>query len=147
LAIRITPSTIIKAVIGLFGLALLAVAGLWSFQNWRLIARSVTVAGNFVSNERQTDENRSELYHTVFHFRTLDGREITTSGKIGSTSPSDFKPGEAIDVLYNDADPKQAQIESFSELWLGTAVIGIIGVSFLMISVALFLLGLRSRQN
>lgn len=111
------------------------------------IKHAVHVPGHVISNQRIAGADGSELYHTVFRFRTLDGREIKATGKEATSSPSDFKPDEPIEVLYDSADPTQAQIQAFSQLWLGPVTVGGSGIACLLIAAALFLLGLRSRLD
>lgn len=79
----------------------------------RLVERVETnvAQGNFIHPTEAT------LYAPEFTFTANHNRDYTVLSPVAS-NPATFKQGEQISVYYNQDNPDQAVIASFSNLWL-----------------------------
>jgi hypothetical protein len=113
--------TIITSVFALVGIALLAI-GFVSFRRQRdFLAGAVSTSGTIV-------ETRGPGNRPVFEF--ADQREHVHR-VTGSVSRShSYQRGQKVKVLYRLANPKDAQLDSFSERWLIPLVLGGMGIVF-----------------
>jgi Protein of unknown function (DUF3592) len=57
-----------------------------------------------------------------------------------SSSPAAFSVGESVRVRYDPANPEDARIHKFFEIWGATVIFGIVGAAF--IAFGLYGLGL-----
>lgn len=112
------------ALISLFlGGALLAGSAYMYFDTQKLVDNSIRVSGTVVDFERRLSKGGSS-YYPVIEF-------ITTSGEIHhftTTGATDFAKNEKVEVLYDAADPANAKVNAFLELWLGTFALGVFGL-------------------
>ncbi len=137
---------VVQWVFGLLAIGALTGAYFMYSHTRSFVDRAVTVPGKVIDNVSKTDSDGDEMYYPSFQFRTLDGRDITAVGKLGASSP-DYKPGDAVEVLYEDANPQGAQIRSFSQLWIGPVVIGILGGCCLFVALIMLLVKPKSRLH
>lgn len=73
----------------------------------------------------------SSVYHPVVEFRKQDGSVHTFTSDYGSYPPA-YAQGEKVEVLYDPADPKRAEINDHS-LWLPVMIVGGLGALFSLI--------------
>ncbi len=70
---------------------------------------------------------RSSVYSPVVKFQSSNGTSYTFTSS-NWTSPSLFSVGDKIDVIYDPNNPKYANIKSFSQLWVTSILIFIVGI-------------------
>ena len=116
---------------GLFavvGFATLIAGGVLVKSTWALLATGERAEGRVIELEyRRSDDGGS--YYPVVRFRSAGGEEITFRSSFG-TSPPAFSEGEAVTVLYDPRNPYAGKIDSFSQLWLGPLILGLLGGVF-----------------
>ena len=66
------------------------------------------------------------MYYPIVKFADRAGQEHTLYSSVGSYPPS-YAVGDHAPILYDPADPKHAEINSFFSLWLLPLVFGILG--------------------
>lgn len=113
------------------GISLAAAAG---------VAAAVTAQSN--SADHHADGTVVELvpsghgsnprYRARVEFTTATGEHIRFLGSV-STSPPPAELGEHIDVLYDPANPHDATINSYWQVWFLPTLLGIIGAPFLLV--------------
>lgn len=98
-----------------------------------MVQEFVTASGTLIDNEYRshTDPEDSArvywAYYPVVSFTTAQGYlYIFTDGE-GSDPPT-YKVGEAVEVLYNPDDPRDATIHSWMSIWMGPLWITVIGL-------------------
>ncbi len=57
-----------------------------------------------------------------------------------SSSPPAYDKGEVVGVFFNPADPKDARLDGFFDLWGGATIVGGLGAIFLAVGVAMHFL-------
>jgi len=92
---------------------------------------------DFVAGSEETEgiviemrEGPSKYYPRV-RFQTKSGETIEFSSGNGSNPPL-YKVNETVPVLYSDANPQYAVINSFIEIWLGPVIYAGLGLFFLI---------------
>lgn len=90
---------------------------------------------------RPTDRSR----FPVFRFATKDGGSFTVTSNIAQ-SPSPWRFGDPVPVLYRQDHPENAHIDSFVQLWEPQVVLGIVGGGFSVIPLLILFRGRRSRS-
>lgn len=103
---------------GLFG-----GAGYFYSDTHKLISAAQKTTGTVVDFERRSSKGGHSDY-PVIEFTTATGeiRRFTTSGA------GDFAKGETVEVLYQPADPANAKVNVFVEMWLGSLALGGFGL-------------------
>jgi hypothetical protein len=71
-------------------------------------------------------DSDSETYHPRVRFTTAKGQSLEFTSSVGSRPPG-FDIGEHVTVLYDPADPEDASIDSFFQLWFGALILGVLG--------------------
>lgn len=83
-----------------------------------------TAPGIVVGNDYQsrTDPQNSAKtywsYHPVVRFTTGEGYELVFTDAEGS-HPADYEVGDAVEVLYDPENPRDAAIRSWLRMWMG----------------------------
>lgn len=90
---------------------------------------------------RYGDKSRSP----VFRFTAKDGRSFTVSSNIAQ-SPSPWRFGDLVPVLYQQDHPENAHIDSFVQLWEPQVILGIVGGGFSVMPLLILLRRRRSRN-
>ncbi|MBB3286793.1 MULTISPECIES: DUF3592 domain-containing protein [unclassified Rhizobium] len=62
------------------------------------------------------------MYYPRFTFRTTDGREVSFTSGVGSSSQQ-YAPGSRLAILYDPAQPNHAQADSLFGVWLQCVVL------------------------
>jgi hypothetical protein len=57
-----------------------------------------------------------------FVFHTADNQEVTLNSKDGSTGQP-YTDNQAVPILYDPSNPRNAQLDSFLHLWLATLIL------------------------
>ena len=118
----------------LVGLGLLAGAGLAVAMELSFRRGAVETEGRIVQMipRSGTDGHRSRTWTPVFAFRLPDGKEMRVVAGY-SSSPPCCAVGEVVRVRYDPADPSRAQMAGFVASWLVAAILGGIGLVFLLV--------------
>jgi hypothetical protein len=120
----------------LVGLVLQGTSAFLYLQTRQFLRTASTATGTVDDLIQEASEdsegNWSTYYYPLFQFRTSDGKDIQVRSKAGS-NPSYFRIGQSVQVLYNPNDAQSAQINSFSQLWLGTVICFVLGDVFMLI--------------
>ena len=77
---------------------------------------------------------------------TRSGNPVEFTGSVGSSPPA-FDVGEPVAVLYDPAEPEEARIDSFFQLWFAALILGGIGLVFASIGGSGALAALRARTR
>jgi len=121
------------------GFVLLGVAGFLTFRVSSFIGRSRPATGIVTAlssvESRDSNSNPQLTYAPVFSFETAGGRTYTITSRSSSNPPA-FEVGEAVNVLYDPADPDGARIDSFWQLWGVPVLLGSMGTFFFAIAAA-----------
>lgn len=117
----------------------------FAWFRWRFLAGAVRTPGEVVDYRSETEEStedgravRSAVFHPVVEFRDAQGvqRRCQTST---ASSPPPFHIGARVTVLYRPADPAQAEIAAFQQLWLGPLMLLVLGLAQVAMAIALLL--------
>jgi hypothetical protein len=120
-----------SAFLSLFlGIGLLAGAGYMFSDTRQLLAAAEKAPGVVVGFERRSSKGGSTEY-PVIEFAAVSGevRRFTLSG------PGDYPTGAVVEVLYDAANPANARLNAFIELWLGSLALGGFGLLCLGVSI------------
>lgn len=79
-------------------------------------------------------------------FTTLDGTLGEYHSSTCSTPPA-FAIGERVAVYYDPQNPERARIDSFTENWIGSLIVGGIGLIFLLIGLLFVLPPLLGKRR
>ena len=107
--------------------------GAWEgAEVWQDSQTFITTEGEVIHNTLITSQDsqdptlESSTYHPVVRFTTTAGETKTfTAG--GGSYPAKYEIGETVTVMYNPADPSEAQIKSW-ELWFVPTLFMVIGL-------------------
>lgn len=137
------------AIFALIGAGLLT-GSYYSFSSTRdFVAGAASARGTVIENRysRSSSSNSSGTYYPLIKFKMEAGREVTFQGDVGSSPPS-FSEGEEMDVYYNPANPEEAKVNTFFQLWFAAVLLGVMGSVFFLIGGGILVAGpLRARKN
>lgn len=101
---------------------------LWN-KTRHFLARAQQAPGTVVELREVRDSEGSSTWKPVVRFETASGRGVSFADSV-SSKPAAYDVGEAVTVLYLPEEPEEAHIKGFSSLWLGTAILGGLGLAF-----------------
>lgn len=135
---------LLAAIFGGVALILLLIAGGLALHTRSFLGDAASAEGTVVElvgrQSCSTDDDHRRTCSTVYaprvRFTTADGREIEYLST-NATSPPAYHEGQQVDVRYRPADPTDARIHSFVDLWLAPVIVGGIGVIFGVVAAAL----------
>lgn len=132
---------IIKFVFGLVGVLMLIGAGLLYQNTTKFIASASRAQGEVIDLLRveSSRRNSSDTWRPMVHFKLPSG-EIIEFTPSSSSSPPAYDKGEIVEVFFNPADPKDARLNGFFDLWGGAAIVGGLGAVFLAFAVGVHFL-------
>lgn len=133
----------------IFGLVggLLAAIGLFIFIHTRLfIGRAQEVKGTVVRMVYRHSSEGGGGYSPVYQFRTITGQTVEVQDGLSSNPPM-FTEGQAIDVLYDPANPQKARIKRWMSLYFLPVFLGGMGLLFGGIGVAVLVIQMIDRLN
>lgn len=133
-----------KIIVSVFlavGALMLVIALISTISTIRLLAREASAPGQVVDmTVRQSYDNEtritSEYYYPVVEFAMPDGTAKRVQLSEGSWPP-EYEVGQPVTILYDPAKPLDARIKSASSMilkWVLPGITGIIGISFLVIT-------------
>ena len=144
-------SLILGLALGLAGVVLLFFGFKLLFSTRSFIKTATETNGEVIrvdlSSSTDTDSsgNRSTStnYRPVVNFTTSDGQDITFASSVAS-NPSPYEVGDKVTVLYNPLRPHDAKIKSFVQLWIGTLIVGGLGILFTLIGLLISFFVMKS---
>ncbi|MBC8144587.1 MAG: DUF3592 domain-containing protein [bacterium] len=138
---------ILGFVFGGIGLAML-VAAFAIYANTQSFADSATRADGVVIGlaQSQSHSSKSSSYFPVIQYQTSSGETTTFQSNSGSSPPA-FEVGERVTVLYDPAQPADASIDSFWQLYALPAIFGIIGLVFFAVGGGMFIAHMLNRRK
>lgn len=80
-------------------------------------------------------------YSPVYQFKTIEGRLVEKQDNLSSNPPM-FKEGQTVDVLYEPANPENARIKKWMNLYFLPLLLGGMGGIFGSLGVVLFIIRL-----
>jgi hypothetical protein len=89
--------------------------------------------GTVVRYYENRQDGRTE-YRPVIRFTTTAGDIVSTTEQLPSSSKR-FEIGARVPVQYPFGQPMKARVATFTDLWLGAAVAGVVGVLALIAGV------------
>ncbi len=100
----------------------------------RFISESLQTHGEVIGLHEVDDEG-SVLYAPVIRYTASDGiaREFTDSV---SSSPASHTVSDRVKILYHRQNPKDARVATTTKLYLASIILGLIGVVFCSVGVA-----------
>ncbi len=137
---------------GGIGLATLAGGLLWGWNRLPLFQHGVHTTGT-VAGQEETLSTRSGSvsnrvaspfgvinYNPIVEFTDANGENFRFVGSTGGGGRPVIETGSEVEVIYDPADPHQAQIASFKQFWLGPLVVTVCGLIFLLMGAGSFFL-------
>ncbi len=85
-------------------------------------------------------------YSPVYQFKTIEGRLVEKQDSLSSNPPM-FTEGQTIDVLYEPANPENARIKKWMNLYFLPLLLGGMGLIFGGIGAALLIFRLLDSLN
>jgi hypothetical protein len=132
---------VLKFVFGL--VAVLMLAGAWLlYQNTtQFIASASRAQGEVIELLRveSSRRNGSDTWRPLVNFKVPSGETIEFAPS-SSSSPPAYDKGEVVGVFFDPADPKNARLDGFFDLWGGATIVGGLGAVFLTFAVGMHLL-------
>lgn len=118
----------------------------------QLAANALSAVGEITDSNYQErvdlgngGERRTGTSAPVVTFTTNTGRVVRISGDAFSSAHG-YAIGEHVHVLYAEADPDQAQIDTFAENWQGVLMTGGIGLGFTFFGIGPIVAKVRGRR-
>jgi hypothetical protein len=106
------------------GFIVLGLYLLWQTQIFD--SNAVRVTGTVVSY-REVSDGDQQRYRPRVRFTAPNGDITTFDGQM-STTTKRFEVGAPVPVVYSNAEPMKARIDSFTDNWLGICIAGIVGL-------------------
>ena len=136
--------SIVKYTFSSIGLAML-IAALFLYQNTQTFLSTAISTNGTVIELISSRSNNSVTYAPVVLFRTANG-EVIEFMSSGSKPPA-YSTNDTVEVLYQEAEPEGAKINSFSALWGGCIIVGILGAVFFSLGFSIIMVGrLKDRK-
>lgn len=121
------------------GVLMLAIAGYLSYRVHSFTSTAQVATGEVVS----LDQNRDGA-KPIVRFTDRQGREVEFQSSVRSKPPS-HELGERVQVLYDPAEPAEAELDGFISLWLGPLIVGGLGTAFFAIGAGWLLFKAKRR--
>jgi hypothetical protein len=138
--------TIVAVILLLIGSIFLIVDGFVFKSTADFLSRAKSVSGTVVNLvehiSEDSDHNTSITYRPEVKFITEQGKAILFRSTTGSNPPS-YKISQQVKVLYDPANPQDAQIDAFFDLWGLFVIFGFLGGILSAIGVVAIILSIR----
>ncbi len=141
-----TGRIIAYLLVGIFcsaGPVMLLIAAGTGVERAVFLHSSLSADGVVVALRPRATRSSKYSWMPVFRFTTQDGRTFTVTSNIAQ-SPSPWKFGDHVPVLYQPDHPENAHIDSFFQLWAPQVIVGIVGAGFSTVPLLIFLRRRRS---
>jgi hypothetical protein len=110
------------------GVVILIVGAVMFVRTVRFVAEAEHATGTVVDLSRRSD-SEGTVFYPVVRFVTANAEPIEFVSSSGS-SPASESPGDRVEVLYDPDDPCGAQLSGIFHVWLGPAVLAMVGAGF-----------------
>lgn len=104
------------------GFCLLLAGGIWYVSNYVFIHNSASAEAVVIANIP-----KSKGVSPMVQF-TTENNEVITYTSLSTQQPPQYAVGDTVTVYYKPADPQDAQLEGFLNLWFGPIMLGAAGV-------------------
>jgi hypothetical protein len=95
---------------------------------WHFIRTALRAEATVVEMVEQSGDN-GVMYAPVYTFKDQAGQEQKVHSRCSSYPPA-YHVGDKIAVLYRPSSPRDAQIQSFFDMWGWMAIVGGIGIVY-----------------
>ena len=126
----------------LVGLGMIVAALVVALRTAQWIMRTQIASGTVVRTELSVDDEGGKAWYPVVEYATVAGAKVQFRSSVGSGSTA-WKPGDAVQVRYDPADPQNAAIDRWFYLFLVPLVLVFIGVIFAGIAICLHYRGVQ----
>jgi hypothetical protein len=130
------------AVSFVIGAALLVVAADFAGSDSDLSAKGGRAEGRVTAIEGSRNINGKVMYRPHVAFTDTAGQRREFTSRLSSNPPG-YTAGEAVAVIYDPANPADAEIDSFASRHLGTLVFGLFGAVFAMLGAVVVVRAVR----
>ena len=117
------------------GIAFLVAAAYVCYSTREFLKTATTAEGTVVELKKSvsTENQKTKVsYAPVVTFIPGTGKKIEFLSSVGSNPPA-YKIGEKVEVLYLQANPRNARIHDFTSLWGMELLLGLMGAAILLI--------------
>jgi hypothetical protein len=122
------------------GFVLLGIAIKVRADTLAFLAKAISTKGKVIRMEEHlstdNDDNHSYTYYPVVEFANTRGKVSQFTSKNGRNPPG-FTVGQEVQVLYDPQKLNSARIATFTEIWLGSLLLGIFGLLLIVIGIIL----------
>lgn len=115
------------------GLALCLWAAFSGISRLGLLRRCQRTQGRVVDQVLRESTDASTYHYPVVEFTTRAGQLVRFQGAAGSAGGAQSPTGSAVEVLYEEADPSRARINSFVQFWLLPVGLGVMGLALALV--------------
>ncbi len=115
-----------RIIMGIIGAALLVGAGYFTYHQYQFQKSALVTKGRVTAQAEHSGSKGRTMYAPKVSFKAADGNTYEFTSKLSSSSPS-YGVGETVEVQYDPADPKNAEVKSFLAAWLVSIVFLIMG--------------------
>jgi hypothetical protein len=130
---------VVLGMIGIAGFAVLMLTAALTAQTVSFLrhsARANGVVQKLARVVRKSSRGTPQVsYAPVFSFVTADGRTMTVTSRM-SSSPPEFRAGDAVPVRYDPRNPKNARIDTFWQMWGAETITGGLGAVACLVTLA-----------
>jgi hypothetical protein len=110
--------------------SVVAIVGLiWLSKTAAFVSKASKASGTVIEMEHSTSSEGGSMYSPVYTFADASGI-IHTQHSSSASSSYTFEPGEKVIVLYDSAAPKNSEIDTFRQVWLGPLFVTGFGMAF-----------------
>mgnify|MGYP003993799809 FL=1 len=132
-------------IFAIVGIIFSGIAGQMVYKDYTFKKTALHTTGEVIDLIKKKSDN-SYVYAPQVSFQTNTGEQITFKSNM-STNPPAFSKGEIVNILYEEHNPKHAQIDSFSMLYIIPLSLVGMGIIFSLLGIVpLFLLYKRKKQ-
>lgn len=123
-------------VLGLLGAGFMAVGIGLSVHTWQYLDRAQMVPGVVTELVLSRQKGALKSYKSRIQFETSSGERVDFVSRLGS-SPPEYQIGEPVTVYFDPANPRDARLKGFLELWGLASTAGGVGAVFFLIGAGL----------
>lgn len=142
-------SSIVNYIFVAIGFCLL-VGAFFSYQNSKFFLQgSISANGTVIAIDRSSSpgkKGKSPSYHPVISFTTESGEPIEFRSSTGR-GKNTYTKGQIIEVLYQQAAPRQARMNSFFSLWGATLILAGLGAVFFALGYSIIFFSKRKEKK
>ena len=127
LIVGIAATTVFMSI----GAALIGFGCLLQWERSQLLATGQRVNGVLVGLEkleRDPEKNRSDkAVVPIVRFTTGAGQEVTVRGSTWQRFQANYQAGDTVAVIYDPAQPQNARMDTFVEIWFAPLMLWLVG--------------------